>query len=142
MTTLNIDDLLNGTLDNLADLPEFRPFPAGTYKVNLTFDFDKTKAHVLYARLTMLELIEQADPQEQPLEPGAKDSVRYDLTNEYAQGNVKKLLAVVAGHFGAASLKDLIAQVKDLECFVVTKQIKSKKDAGKVYTDIAQMEIV
>ena len=32
MSEFNLDSLLDGTLDALADLPEFKPFPAGTYR--------------------------------------------------------------------------------------------------------------
>ena len=39
-TEFNLDSLLDGTLDDLADLPEFRPFVPGTYRVNFNFKAD------------------------------------------------------------------------------------------------------
>ena len=37
-TQVSIDSILDSTLDDLADMPEFKPFPAGAHKC--TFDFE------------------------------------------------------------------------------------------------------
>jgi hypothetical protein len=145
MTTDNnfdLDALLDGTLDDLADLPEFRPFPAGTHRVNFTFEYDKKDKKILYAKLKLLETVELHDAEDTPCEPGAEANVRYDLSNEYAQGNLKKLLVNIAGHFGAKKNSELISDMKQVECLAVTKLITSKKNADQKYLDIVELQVI
>ena len=35
---LDIDNLLDGTLDDLADAPEFKPFPLGAHKIVMKWE--------------------------------------------------------------------------------------------------------
>ena len=138
----DIDSLLDGTLDDLADLPEFRPFPAGTYRFNFSFEQDKKDKKIYYSRVKNLETIELTDTSETPVEVGAETGVRYDLSNEFAQGAFKKILTILAGHFGAKSNRELIEDAKaPIEVLGVIKQITNKKN-GKVYNDIVEMQVV
>jgi hypothetical protein len=140
--TFDIDSLLDGTLDDLADLPEFRPFPAGTYRFNFWLEQDKKDKNIYYSRIKNLETIELTDTSEVPMEVGAEAGVRYDLSNEFAQGAFKKILAVLAGHFGAKPNRQLIEDAKSpLEVLGVIKQTTNKKN-GKVYNDIVEMQVV
>ncbi len=137
-TQFNLDSILDGTLDDLADLPEYRPFVPGVYKLMFGFEVDKKDRSVYYAKLKVLEVREQADPTETPMEIGAETSVRFDLKNEYGQGAFKKILAVAAGHFGKKSNKELIEDMQNVEILAVTKSNVNKKN-GQVYTDIGEL---
>lgn len=137
----DLDSLLDGTLDDLADLPEFRPFVPGTYRISFGFEVDKKDKAIYYAGLKILEIIEQADPNEKPMEVGAETNVRFDLKNEYGQGGFKRIMAVAADKFGKKSNRELIEDLKGTECLVVTKQNVNKKN-GQIYTDIVELQIV
>lgn len=138
----DIDALLEGTLDDLADLPEFRPFNPGVYRMTLDWEFDKTKKSVIYMKFKILETQEEVVPQDgKPMEPGAETNVRLDLSNEFGQGRFKEIMAVAAARYGAKSNRELLAELKGNEILGATKHNVNKKD-GKVYTDLVEMQII
>lgn len=148
MSEFNLDNLLDGTLDDLADLPEFKPFPVGTHRVNLSM-VDKTAkdkqvgGHPAYeARMKYIELMEAAEPDAVAPVAGSEDSVLYMLDNEFGQGALKKILAAAAAHFGAKPNRVLLNEdLQNVEVLVVTKQ-RQNKDKTKSYTDIVELQIV
>jgi len=142
----DIDAMLDGTLDDLADLPEFKPYPAGTHAVVLTI-VDKTAAknrvnnHPGFeVKMKAVETLELADSNDVPLAPGAETSVLYLLDNPIGQGTFKKLLASAAEHFGAKSNRELIADLQGATVAVVTRQ-RQNKDKTQMYTDIVEMKV-
>ena len=138
----DLDSLLEGTLDDLADIPESRPYPAGTHQVTFTFEWDKKDKKILYGKMELIETIEQVDATAAPLSAGAETSVRYDLSNEFAQGNLKKILSSAAEHFGAMKNAQLIQEMNNTECVVVIRKIESKKKPGVFYNDIVELQVV
>ena len=140
-TAFNIDALLDGTLDDLADLPEFRPLPVGTYHSQFKIEPDAKDKTIYYAKLKIIETKELANTDEVPVEKGAEANVRYDLKNEWGQGAFKKVMASLSAHYGAKSNRELLEEVKSyIEVLVVTKQNLNKKD-GKIYTDIVELAV-
>ena len=141
-TEFNIDSLLDGTLDDMADLPEFKPFPAGTHRVIFSLEYKIVNKHPSYeAKLKAEETIELADSKDTPLTKGAETSVLYMLDNEIGQGQFKKILTSMAAKFGAMSNRDLINEAKNLEVLVVTK-CRANKDKTQVYTDIVELQVL
>ena len=133
-TEFDLASLLDGTLDDLADRPEFLPFVQGAHTVKLTLIQDEKKSSVLYAACTLIETLEQADPNETPMEPGTKD-----LSNKFGQGDIKMILAAAATVSNERSVSKLIEALKTegMECSVVTEN-RTNKD--KVYTSIVACE--
>lgn len=138
----NIDSLLDGTLDDLADAPEFKPFPAGTHKVIITIVQKKIGTHPAFeVGMKAVETLELANSEEAPLATGATTSVAYMMDNDLGQGNFKKVLASLAAHFGAKSNRELIAEAQNLEVAVVTK-VRQNKDKTQSYTDIVELQVI
>ena len=139
MSEFNIDSLLDGTLDDLADMPEFKPFPAGLHAITATLEYKVVNKHPCY-ELQMIaeETIELASADDVPLTKGATTSMLFMLDNEIGQGQFKKVLQAVATKFGAASNRALIEHVKNLSCKVVTKQ-RANKEKTQMYTDLVEM---
>lgn len=138
----NIDSLLDGTLDDLADAPEFKPFPAGTHKVIITILQKKIGTHPAFeVGMKAVETLELANSEEAPLATGATTSVAYMMDNDLGQGNFKKILASLAAHFGAKSNRELIAEAQNLEVAVVTK-VRQNKDKTQSYTDIVELQVI
>lgn len=139
----NLDSLLDGTLDDLADMPEFKPFPAGAHSILATLVDKATdkknwvNGHPAYElRMKLEEHLELANPEE-ALQKGAETGILYMLDNEMGQGQFKKLIAAVAVKFPGLSNRETAAQVKDLAMAVVTKQ-RPNKDKTQMYTDLVE----
>ena len=142
----DIDALLDGTLDDLADMPEFKPFPVGTHAVVLTIvdktaPKDRVNNHPGFeVKMKAVETLELANPDDTPLVAGAETSVLYLLDNPIGQGSFKKLLASAAEHFGAKSNRELIADLQGATVAVVTRQ-RQNREKTQTYTDIVEMKV-
>jgi hypothetical protein len=136
----NLDTLLDGTLDDLADAPEFRPYPAGTHKVILTLVQKPINNKPAFeANFKAVETIELANPGEDtPLAPGAQASVAFILDNEYGQGGLKNVLKAAAEKFGAKSNRELIADIQNAEAAIVTS-LRANKDKTAYYTNLIEI---
>lgn len=139
----SIDSILDGTLDDLADLPEFRPYPTGTHRVNIKFEQKVVNKHPGFElKMKALETVElPSGSTEEPLAAGAETSVLFLLDNEIGQGAFKKVLSSLANHYGAKSNRELIAEAQNAECLVVTKQ-RQNKDKTQTYTDIVELQVI
>lgn len=143
----DIDSLLDSKLDDLEDLPEFKPFPNGLHKCIHKMSFKKDDPTVVEGRLSLIEHMELSDPT-QVLEKGAECTQNYNLTNEFARGQLKAVLAGVQEHFGTTSLREAILAANNIEVAVITKQRKGKKQEGQaederaVFTQVVKMEVI
>ena len=139
-TEFNLDALLDGTLDDLADVPGFQTFPAGAHKV--TLHWEQVKGKPAYsAKLTAIETIELNNAEDTPLVPGTMSSVMYMLDNEYGQSAFRKIIAALAEHFGAGTNREIIEKSNGAEVIVVTK-VRQNKEKTQSYTDIVTVGVV
>lgn len=138
----NMDDLLDGTIDDLADFPEFRPYNEGAHLCMYTLERDKKDKNVIYSCLKLIETKEQTDSKATPMEPGAETRVRHDLSNEFGQGQFKRIMTAAAAKFGAKSNRALMEEMNSVEVLVVTKLNENKKSLGKFFTDIVEIEVM
>lgn len=146
----DIEGLLDRNLDDIADLPEFKTFPAGIHKSTLKWarkDIEKTvdgvKKKVPHMELTLtavetLELADQADAADIP-KAGDKCSTAYDLTNEFAMGALKKAVATLKQHLGVATIGEVIRGSDGFTVAAVTKVRKDKNDKDKKYLQIEDL---
>lgn len=142
MSEFNIDSLLDGTLDDLADAPEFKPFPAGTHKVVIAITQKKIGTHPAFElSMKAVETIELSNPEDTPLAAGATTSEAFMMDNELGQGNFKKILKSLSDFFGAKSNRELIAEAQNLEVLVVTK-VRQNKDKTQSYTSIVELQVI
>lgn len=139
----NIDSLLDGTLDDLADLPEFKPFPVGTHRVTIKLEQKVVNKHPGFElKMKALETVElPSGSSESPVNAGQECNILYLLDNEIGQGQFKKLLASFAQSFGAKKNSELISNAQNSECLVVTKQ-RQNKDKTQTYTDIVELQVI
>lgn len=143
----NIDSLLDATLDDLADLPEFKPFPVGMHKVLLSLELksigegDKKKQGVEVS-LKYLEPIELSNPEDVPPKAGDSTNLFCDLANEFGQGTFKMVAAAVKEAVGGGSNREIIAATKNIECAILTGLRKDKTDAEKFYTQLKSVAVL
>jgi hypothetical protein len=137
----NLDALLEGTLDDLKDLPEFKPFPAGVHKVTVTSEQKKVNNKpCLEIKLKLVEVVELSNSEDTPPEAGAEANVLLQLDNEFGQGMLKKILTAVALKFGAKKNSELLVDLQNLECLVATN-IRENKDKTAKYLSIVEFMV-
>lgn len=140
----NMDAILDGTLDDLADVPEFKPFPAGTHKAVISFEAKKVNNHPsVEVKLTAIETIELPDNSgAEPVSPGQEGTVLYMMDNELGQGKFKNLLRELAKHFGEGKTnRQIMEDANKAEVLVVTT-LRPNKDKTKMYMDIDSIAVV
>ena len=142
---VNLDTLLDGTLDDLADLPEFRNFPPGMHRCTFAWEQKTIKNHpCIEVKLTAKETIELAKPADEenkPLVGGEVAGVLYMLDNEVGQGSFKEnILKPLAAHFGAKATRELLNDANGGEVLVVT-DLRANKEKTKTYMSIAKLEV-
>lgn len=143
----NVDAILDGTLDDLADMPEFKPFPAGTHAVTLkivdkTAKKDRVNGHPGFEfKMTAVETIELADSSETPLVAGAETSVLYLLDNEIGQGAFKNVMKAAVEAFGPKTNRELLADLQGATVAVVTR-LRENKDKTRKFTDLVELKVM
>ncbi len=137
-----LDQILDATLDDLDDLPEFKPFPAGGHKVLASFSVDKiNKKDVIKLDFTYVEKLELADPQDEVPKAGDTCNTLFMLDNEYGVGNFKKCAAPFREALGFGSNREIVEGVKDVECIIITTIRKDKNDPDKKYLNIKEIMV-
>jgi len=145
-TEFDIDSLLDSTLDDLEDLPEFKVYPAGTHRCIMKLEKkvigEGEKAFpAIEAKLSYISPEELADPAEEAPKAGDESNSVYNLTNPYGQGNLKKLLGGFAEQVGSTKLADIVAHFAEGVEVVVTTKIRKNKEKTQSYLDIVSAEI-
>jgi hypothetical protein len=147
----DMDNLLDGTLDDLADMPEFKPFPAGAHRATIQWDYSKFAAEkIVELKITAIETVELANPEDTPVKAGDTTNQRLmflkkDKTpNEIAQGQFKNLIKPLTEHFGTANNRETMDASNGAEVLVITKIRADKRDANdiKYYTDVTTLSVV
>lgn len=153
---VSLDDLLDGTLDDLADVPEFKPFPAGAHKLRIFFDATKkiNDMPAIEVKLVHVETVELTNPEDTPPNPGDSTNVIYILKkkdgnnvvrNELAEGQFKALLAQLAPAFPEATTNRAIMEAANgFEVLGATSIRKNEKDKNniKYYTALDSIALL
>lgn len=129
----NLDNLLDETLDDLADLPVSAPFPSGAHLVDMTVTRDAKKPTTYYAKFTHKATLELTDPSKVPPNPG-DEAVMFIHTkkkdgtvNEFGQGQLKMILKPLAERLGTTSIQALIEATKSGIEVAITSGIKKSE---------------
>lgn len=154
---LDIDSLLDGTLDDLADAPEFKPYPIGAHKVIINWETkqldDKKlsgkKNTIVTLKMKAVETVETAAGSDEVCSPGQEENIGFFLVHhsspkamEIGQGGFKEIMKSLAAHYGAKSNRDLMADSQGAEVLVTTGLRKDKQDANKKYTTLEKLMVI
>ena len=141
---MNIDDLLDSTLDDLEDLPSFAPFPAGVHRAMVSLDFKEVNGNqVIELEMKALETMELSDPAKaEPLKEGDTCSIIFMLNNEFGRGNLKRIASPIATALGTGSIRETVEACKDVEAVLVTALRADKNDKDKFYTNVKELQVV
>jgi hypothetical protein len=143
-TTSSIDMLLDCTLDDLKDLPSFKPFQAGAHRVTASWGTkDINGIGYLTLDFKMLETVELSDLNEAVTgAAGDEAGTMYNLANEYGQGNAKKAAAPFLAALNMSTLRELVEGAHDVECMIITSLRPNKKDPESPYLEVKEVQVV
>jgi hypothetical protein len=135
---------LDGTLDDIADLPEFKPFPSGAFKVKLPKGFvaKKIGTHpAIEMKMELLEILELADPSDEAPKVGAEASIAFMMDNDTGAGFFKLAATPIAERLRTRNRKEVMEGAKEMECIVVlTKTHDKEKD--RYYNNLKKLDVV
>ena len=138
-----IDALLDSTLDDLADLPEFKNFNPGVHRVLATLSIKEVNGKdVIELSMKGMESLEMVNPTDEPIKEGDTSSVIFMLDNEFGVGNFKKIATPIAAALGTTTNRETIEQCDDLECLIVTSLRVDKNDKDRFYLNVKELNVV
>ena len=142
---IDIDSLLDVSLDDIDDLPEFGSYPLGAHKVLATFeqkDINGSPAVELgfkYISCESLTNSKDVEPKE-----GDMASVLFMLNNEVGLGKLKAMAIPMGVSLGLEkpSIRDIIEAVTDVECLIITSFRKNKNDPDSPYMNVKELAVI
>lgn len=138
-----VNALLDGTLDDIADLPEFVVPNAGTYEATI-LKFEPKEINEQTAidfQLRFDNLLEAADgndePQTLPIEAGTAFFLLNDdgTPNELGQGQWKEVMKAISDHVEGTTNTEKMASAVGLQVVVTTGVRVHKEDKKKAKAD-------
>jgi hypothetical protein len=142
----DIDSLLDSTLDNLADLPEFKVFAPGAYNGSVELSVKKMGENSgVELKFTNAETIELSDPTAETAAAGATTSVGFLLNNEYGQGALKAILESLRAGLqlpDTTTGREIMELSKGTQCMVVFTTRPDKNDKTKIYQGVKSVTVL
>lgn len=145
----DLDSLLAGTLDDLADMPEFKNYPNGAHKVK--FDWEQkvvNKKPSIEFKFTYIEPVELADATAAVPKAGDEASVLCMMknndgsVNEFSQGTVKMIVAALKPHFDGPNNGAILTAAKGAEIVIITELKENKSNPGNFNMRLKQAAII
>lgn len=133
-------DILDGSIDDLADLQEYKPWPAGSY--NAIFSWEVTKindAPVVKFVFKNPEVLELADPEAEVPRENSSTSISAFLlqadgsVNENGQGLIKLVSKGLQDTFGGESPREVLDNAAGGKVAVTFKVTSRTKDGETNY---------
>lgn len=127
-------DMLDETLDDLADLPSNQPFAPGAYQVKLKVRRNPKKAGSYVVEMIHAATVELASPDSVEPKEGDKSTVfistkkKDGTVNEFGQGQLKIVLKPIGAMLGTSSINEILEATKDGVDAVVVVGVRKSKD--------------
>lgn len=145
----NMDNLLDETLDDLADLPQVAPFPAGAHIAQMHILPREKKPGAYLVKFTLKNTLELSTPTDTPPKEGDQALMNVFTMkkeggkNEFGQGQLKMLLTPIAQRMGLNRVGDILEAIKadGVEVAVVTGVQKSKDPQYQDAMTIKKIEL-
>lgn len=145
-----IEELMDASLDDIADLPGFVVPPQGHYKLAVSLE-KKVVNDVpsIEAGCTVMETLELDNKDETPVEPGTKFSQLFMMNNEWGQGGFKGFVSPIATGLGLQNPKvsQVVEAVQNITITAVIKHRYHKEDKQKpvaerrTYANLTNVEV-
>lgn len=152
VSSASLDDLLDGTLDDLKDVPEFKVYPAGAHQVKINWEIkDINNQKCPSVKLTYIAPAELADPNATPPEAGDECETAFmfknkdGTRNEFAEGGFKNLMNNLKSLAPeGATARQIMEASNGAEVLAVTDiRLKDKKDPkSQAYLQIKEFAVI
>lgn len=139
-------NLLDDTLDDLADLPKQSPYPAGAYLTSVKVSRMENKPTVYVINMTLKEVIELANPSTPESEiPSTGDQSTVFIhtrkkdgtANTIGQGQLKVVLAPLASAMETNNISEILEATKNGVDMITV--VKIRKDKTGQYDDAQEI---
>lgn len=149
-SSIDLDSILDLTIDDLADMPEFKPFPPGAHQV--TFDFstkvvnEKAAVQFDYTYVKALELVDSS-PEAVVSKVGDTAQMLAILKNndgsknEFSEGLIKMHALALRERFPGANVTQIFEAAKGAEIMIVTG-LRENKKTGVMNMTISAVHLV
>lgn len=124
-------DLLDASVEELAELESFEAFPAGTYRVRINWEKKEINAKpAVELKYTCLEVIEPADINAEPIAEGKSSGIAFYLykndgtVNSVGQGQLRKVIETLRESFGGETTSEVMDNSEGAEV-VITFTVKA-----------------
>jgi hypothetical protein len=145
MSEVNFD-LLDNSIDELADLEEFSPIPAGTHKIAIGWDTKEVNGKPgVVMGMTVLETIEMSNSSEEAPEAGKKSDILFLLrkddgtANTMGQGQLKEIINVLKESFGGDNPREVMENSDGAEVVVTLKVRANKNDPDQKFNQVKSL---
>lgn len=147
------DTLLDKSLDDLADLPEFKTPDTGIYKLAVTMEMKEiNKKPAIIAKFKVRELVELEDtsiPEGDRSKAGDGFDVPFMLRNEdgtpneLGEGRFKEFCAPFATHFEEKNLRVLVTEKMNspVDITAKVKKVARKNDPEKFDARVSDVTV-
>ncbi len=128
--SLDLDSILDSSIDDLADLPEFGVYPSGVHRVLINWESKEVNKHpCMELKMKMVETVELSNPAaDQPVAAGQESSSLFMLDNEFGQGSFKSIIKTLAAATGTSKISEAVEASNGMEVEVVVVTKPDKKD--------------
>lgn len=124
-------EFLDGTLDDIEDLPQFLAFPTGAYIVHLPEGIvaKKVGEHpALAMKVKCVEIKELADPKEAVLvKVNDQGDIAFMMDNETGRGFSKIVTKAIGERIGSKDMRAILAASKGINALIVVKKTRDDK---------------
>lgn len=138
---LDLDSILDSSIDDLADLPEFGTYPSGVHRVIINWESKEINKHpCMELKMKMVETVELADPgKDNPVDAGVESSCLFMLDNEFGQGNFKAVIKTLAAATGSSKISEAVEASNGMEVQVVVQTKPDKKDPTTIRMNVKKV---
>lgn len=132
--------ILDGTLDDIEDLPGFAVYPSGAYLIELSKGLIQKVIGTHPAvemEMKCLEVKELSSPEDATKSPKVGDicSIAFMLDNEIGRGKLKQVLDPIGERLGTKNNREIMTASKGIQAVVIIKKTEDKVK-GKEYANL------
>jgi len=119
-------EFLDGTLDDIEDLPQFLAFPSGAYIVNLPLGLEAKKINqhpAITMKVKCMEIKELSNPADAALvKVGDQGDIAFMMDNETGRGFSKIVTKAIGERIGSKNIREIFAASKGINALLVCKK--------------------
>lgn len=139
--------ILDGTLDELNDLPGFKVPPTGAYVVSIVSNLIKkvgnheNTVEAKFKIIDIMEVSEQNVPEAEAPLPEDEFNVLFMTDNDTGEGFLKEYLKVLGPVVGSTKTREILEMSKGMKLMVVVSR-KYNKETERHNVNLKKIEIV